>query len=121
MLLWVLAIVLLPIRMANAHLHMCLDGQERAVSVHIDDVPTHHGALDEGNGHNDLDLDLDVSPSLSVTKADSADTFSPIILGTYVLAVLLPEQRHSAPEAILLDRVQLPTLDLRPPPRGPPC
>lgn len=41
--LWVLAIAMLPVRIVNAHIHLCLDGQEPPTSVHFQDVPTHHG------------------------------------------------------------------------------
>ena len=117
--LWLVAIALLPIRMANAHLHLCLDGQERPVTFHVQDVPTHHGAAGAPSGHNDVDLD--VPPSVSAKKVSNADELSPAILGAYVLSLLLPEYPHFAPQVWLLAPPSTPQLDLRPPTRGPPA
>lgn len=120
LLLWLLAIVLLPVRMANAHLHLCLDGQEPPVSVHVQDTPMHDGVADvHDDGHTDRDLD--VSKSLTVAKASNLDDVSPALLNVYVLAIVLPAQSHVVPRSVLLTPDLEPAFDLRPPPRGPPA
>lgn len=119
MLLWLLAVALLPVRMANAHLHLCLDGQAPPVSVHVQDLAMHDGDSADEDGHTDRDLD--VSQSVTLAKATNLDDFSPAILGAYVLAILLPAQIHVAPRGVLLTPDLTPAFDLRPPPRGPPA
>ena len=113
------AVALLPIRMANAHLHLCLDGQERPVTFHVQDVPTHHGTAGASSGHNDVDVDI--ASSISAKKVSTADELSPAILGAYVLALLLPEYPRAAPQDGSLTPALTPRFDLRPPTRGPPA
>ena len=113
------ALAFLPIRMAHAHLHLRLDGQERPVSMHFEDVPTHHGAVSVPSGHNDFDVD--VPTSVSIKKANSTDELSPAILGAYIVAVLLPEYAAVVPSAEVADPAPVVVFDLRPPTRGPPA
>ena len=117
--LWVLAIALLPIRMANAHLHLCLDGKERPVAVHLQDVPTHYGIANTSSGHNDLDVDVS-QMSVSAKKATNTDELSPAILSAYVIALVFPEPPHRTPRIELATPVVAFDFDLRPPTRGPP-
>jgi hypothetical protein len=118
--LWVLAVALLPVRMANAHLHFCLDGQERPVSFHVQDLATHSGTehVDE-EGHNDRDVD--VSASLLTTKLSSGAGDAPFaLLHVYVLATLLPIERQPFFSTDLPHINLTSVLALRPPVRGPP-
>ncbi|MBB6094969.1 hypothetical protein HNQ60_003856 [Povalibacter uvarum] len=117
-LIWLLAIALLPVRMANAHLHMCLDGQEPRAALHVTDVPMHDGTEDE-SGHNDRDVKL--SAALSITKANTLDDTPLPLLETYVLAIVLPVERSVAPPVFVQIPDLTPAFDLRPPSRGPPC
>ena len=116
--LWLVALALLPVRMASAHLHLCLDGQERPISVHVQDVPTHHGVAGAAGGHNDIDVD--VSTSVSTKKASNTDELSPAILGAYVIAVVLTDYAPVAPRIEVVTAALVPVFELRPPPRGPP-
>lgn len=118
--LWVVAVALLPVRMANAHLHFCLDGQEPPVSFHVQDLATHSGAehVDDA-GHNDRDVD--VSASLLATKISSGAGDAPAaLLHVYVLATLLPLERPTFSSADLPYAELTSVLALRPPVRGPP-
>ena len=117
--LWLVALALLPIRMANAHLHLCLDGQERPLAVHLLDVPTHHGAVSASSGHNDIDVDVSQTP-VSAKKVSNADDLSPAILGAYFIALVFPEPPKRAPRIELATPVVAFDFDLRPPTRGPP-
>lgn len=121
-LLWLLAIALLPVRLAQAHLHMCLDGQDAPVAVHVD-IPTHHGAADHddehtGGGHNDVDVD--VSTSATVKKAGTFEDLSLDILGVYVLALVLPEHQAVLPPSAYRSVPTTVRFELLPPSRGPP-
>ena len=117
--LWLVAIALLPLRAANAHVHLCLDGKEPAAAMHVLDVPMHHGAGHEVDGHNDRDMQL--SDSLPVQKSQTPDLNKVSLLGAYVLARILPAPVVSAPATAILIPDFLVPLDLLPPPRGPPA
>lgn len=119
MLLWVLAVALLPIRAVNAHLHLCLDGQEQPVSLHVQDAPTHHGQAEGKEGHQDRDVEY--SDSASTSKSASLKDVGQLLMTAYVIAVLLPTNVATVPD--VQDGVAtLPSMfDLRPPTRGPPA
>jgi hypothetical protein len=119
-LLWIIAVAMLPVRMANAHLHFCLDGQSQPVSLHVEDVPTHTGdhGHDDG-GHNDRDVDY--SGSLVATKHTGSDDGHDLgLLTAYVVAILLPVERSVEPFAALDLPAPASVFTLRPPVRGPP-
>ena len=120
-LLWVIAVAMLPIRMANAHLHFCFDGQSQPVSLHVQDVPTHtagsHGHQD--GGHNDRDVDYSASV-VAAKHTNGGGDHDLGLLTAYVVAILLPVECSVEPAAEF--RVLDPTsvFNLRPPVRGPP-
>jgi len=118
-LLWVLAIALLTMRMADAHLHLCFDGSDRPVSLHVADVPTHHGEHDDSSGHQDQDLDFS-SPLLIKKGGGSLDDATIAVLGAYVLAFVLPEIETVTPEFDFSTAPLVSVFHLRPPLRGPP-
>lgn len=115
-LLWLLAIALLLVRVGEAHLHLCLDGQQQeSVAVHVEDAPTHGGA--ETGGHNDVDVDLSVSPWV---KKIGVDELPIVLFASILLALLLPISRAPSLPARLLIPDLSSAFDLRPPLRGPP-
>ena len=117
--LWVLAVALLPVRMANAHLHLCLDGQERPVSLHVQDIATHSGAEPTTDqGHNDRDVD--VSASLLTVKLSGGMDDAPLVIHLYVLTPLLPVERPTFSLIDLPSAELTSVVTLRPPVRGPP-
>lgn len=116
-----LAIALLLLRVGEAHLHLCFDGQDRSAAVHVDDAPTHDGTVDSASGHNDLDVDLSMQPWLKATGSDDpAALLSPLVLAALLLAALLAVLRSTIPAAISLQPVFAPITRLLPPRRGPP-
>jgi hypothetical protein len=120
-LLWVLAVALLPIRMANAHLHLCLDGREQPVSLHVQDVPAHAGAEHAADeGHNDRDVDFSAS-LLTAKLAGGIDDAPSALLHVYVLAALLPIERPIVPVTDFRGTDFTSVVTLRPPVRGPPA
>lgn len=117
--LWLLAIVLLPLQSANAHVHLCLDGQEPPVSVHVQDVPTHFGAAAQGEGHSDRDVQ--VTGSLWTKKAGDFDDVPLDIVQAYVIAFVLPVRIESAPDVAVHLPHRSSVFALHPPTRGPPA
>jgi hypothetical protein len=118
-LLWVLAIASLPLRVANAHLHLCLDGKDQAVSVHLQDAPTHYdGEAVSDDGHNDRDVEFSAARALS--KFDSPDQGAIASFDAYPVALYLPRLNYASLScAVAAPSVETP-FDLRPPTRGPP-
>ena len=53
-LLLVMAFIVVPI--GGAHLHLCFDGQEPAVSMHVSDGEAHHSRAQISQSHEDMDL-----------------------------------------------------------------
>ncbi|MFC4312549.1 hypothetical protein ACFPN2_25930 [Steroidobacter flavus] len=117
-LLWLLAIALLLVRVGEAHLHLCLDGQQQqAVAMHVEDAPTHSGAEASDGGHNDVDVDLSVAPWV---KKIGVDEMPVIVFASILLALLLPiTQSTSRPAQFVLPYLAS-VFSLRPPLRGPP-
>lgn len=119
-LVWMLAIAVLPIRMANAHLHVCMDGQETPVSLRVQALATHAGAVHEEEGRDDRDVDFSASV-LTAKLSGGVDDVSLALVHVYVLAFLLPIER------IVFSSIDPPNHDLsfvvtfRPPVRGPPA
>src|SRR5262249_30863739 len=116
--LWLVAIALLPVRVVDAHWHMCLEGQQTVVAFHVNDVPSHEGEDLHGSGHNDTDVEASDAAALNKIADLHGGGFLPSI---YVLAILLRVPLSEAPRAAppILD-VDSP-FDLRPPSRGPPA
>lgn len=117
-----LAIALLLLRVGEAHLHLCFDGQDRTAAMHIEDEPLHDGSQPAVDGHNDLDVDLSVLPWLknAATEDMSFAAFALFALEALLLARLLPALKTTIRPARLLLPFPDPAFDLRPPLRGPP-
>lgn len=116
--LWVAAIALLPLRVANAHLHLCLDGNQTPVSVHVEDVPTHFSEAQSADGHDDRDVQ--VPAAQAVVKADTLDQLTLACLAQSSLAYDLPARVQHVGIGESASPIVLAPSDLRPPPRGPP-
>lgn len=116
-LLWLLAIALLLVRVGDAHLHLCLDGQQHRVAMHVQDAPTHQGSEASVDGHNDVDIDLSVSPWV---KKVGLDEMPIIVFAAVLLSLFLPVLLSTVrPYQLLTPAVQS-VFGLRPPLRGPP-
>ena len=114
--LWLLAIAVLAVRVGDAHLHICGDGQEQPIALHVADTPGQHHS-DEG-AHKDRDLDIS-GPTL-IKKAGGLDELTLAPLLAFALVVLLPVIRRIEPLADTAPVVPTPLFSLRPPLRGPP-
>ena len=113
---WAFALLLFAVRSADAHVHMCLDGQEPRTSLHVADGGIHHGGAGASQEHNDKDVKY--AGDGVFKKGESADL---LLLATIwsLVDFLSPytAELPQHPAAILA----LPVLShLRPPLRGPP-
>ena len=118
LLLIALAAVVVPVRAAFAHLHLCFDGQAPAVSLHVQQLATHHEFELSANGHNDVDLAL--SEAMPAKKPVASPDVSPAIPGTWLLTALSSPLVHSAPRTDYVSASPRAVFALRPPSRGPP-
>lgn len=116
-LLWLLAIALLLVRVGDAHLHLCLDGQQYPVAIHVQDAPTHQGPEASFDGHNDIDVDLSIAPWI---KKMGVDEMPIMVFAAVLLVLLLPVLLDAIRPAQLLIPSLPSVFTLRPPPRGPP-
>jgi len=110
-----LGVTLLVTRIAGTHLHLCFDGLEPPVSMHLLDVDSHDGGDTE---HNDRNVEL---PGATLAKASVSLADALLLLAAVLCLALLPDTlRHSRPLSrltLFLESTKL----LRPPLRGPPA
>jgi hypothetical protein len=117
-LLWVAVLALVIVRTADAHMHLCLDGDIQRTSVHVSDTA---GVCDSGDDsqteHQDQDVNV-FGAALAKKSADADVVNLPAILP--VVLALLPLQRAVVPHDVTDDPApKLPYLFL-PLLRGPP-
>ena len=86
------ALILLVLAgIGNIHSHLCLDGQEPAVSVHFENLDTHPDH--EGDeAHVDVETELMVQ----VLPGKSLDQDSPLFLAAclFMFCMRVPQQKH---------------------------
>ena len=116
----VLALVcatLVALRIAGAHLHLCFDGSEPPVALHVGESGGHHG--EELAGFTHSDRDVNVSGDYLSKKLGATVDLGALCL---VLALLLfIIQLRTSPPIYRLPRVARRALTHGlPPPRGPP-
>jgi hypothetical protein len=108
-------VTLLVTRIAGTHLHLCFDGLEPPVSMHLLDVDSHDG---DDTEHNDRNVEL---PGATLAKASVSLADALLLLAAVLCLALLPDTlRHSRPLSrltLFLESTKL----LRPPLRGPPA
>lgn len=117
--LWLLAIVLLPVRIANAHLHMCFDGQSPAVTYHAEDVPTHTGTETRDDGHSDRDIDAS-GATATLHKVNDFDEGASSMISVQLTALALPPLESETPLTAAISPQAPSVFDPHPPARGPP-
>jgi hypothetical protein len=115
-LLWVIAFALLIVRTADAHVHVCFDGQEPRSSFHVSDP----APLCHKNDGTHQDQDFDALGDVLAKKSAGTDTLGPLPIADLVL-FLLPLQRGSTDHELTTQNPspKLPELFL-PLLRGPP-
>jgi hypothetical protein len=118
-LLWVALLALVIVRTADAHMHLCLEGEVQRSSVHISDTA---GVCDSDDSQSEhQDQDVDVFGAVLAKKSADADVLDlPIAVPVPVVLSLLPLERGVVHYAVTEDPAPtLPYLFL-PQLRGPP-
>lgn len=111
---------MVALRVGGLHVHMCLDGSEPPMSLHVADSGVHH--LDEvtvGEPHEDRDLAL--ASDLVVKKPFGDLDLSLLAAFGVLLLFLLVRPRELLSFSPLLVPVRSARTRLRPPLRGPPA
>lgn len=120
LLLWAVVLAVVVVRLADAHLHLCFDGQEAPTTVHIADASVHH---DQEHEDGATHADQDINPFLGtlVKSDDDSQPLAAWIVGTLLTIELQPPDQGVP----AFDRDTPLTTDppfyLRPPLRGPPA
>lgn len=114
-----LCITVLVMRVGGAHLHLCLDGSEPSVSVHLtDDAGLDDSHAGVGQAHHDQDVSL--SGEVLAKKMDAALQLPALFAALVLLFVVPLVLVRVAPR----DRTSLihpiPIFRIRPPLRAPP-
>jgi hypothetical protein len=118
--LWVVALALLVVRISDAHVHLCFDGQEAPSSLHVSD----RSALchmPDGSSRTHQDQDVDALGAALAKKDSQAHSVDPLPIANIVLLLLAPPRssvvRDAAPADLTVNRpyLNLPLL------RGPPA
>jgi hypothetical protein len=112
---WLLCAALFALRVGDAHIHLCMDGSEPPVSIHLaDDRLDHHSDSAQIQHH-----DQDFSFSDGFLKYSAK-----VVLATVESFVLLLCIAHRVlfrqPRATIFFIASAPPFFLRPPLRGPP-
>jgi hypothetical protein len=114
-----LCITILVMRVGGAHLHLCMDGTEAPVSVHLSaDAGLDNASIGVGKAHHDQDVSL--SGEVLAKKMDTALQLPALLAGLIVLffVPLLVVTVVSRDRTSLLHPI--PIFRIRPPLRGPP-
>src|SRR5690606_10362173 len=97
------------------HLHLCLDGQEKAVALHASDGDSHH--IEEASSHRDEDIDL---PETGVAKSFSKSFLQPALILAIIFLPFRPVSGTPRPVRVFTEPLALLARHLIPPLRGPP-
>ncbi|WP_420465418.1 hypothetical protein [Panacagrimonas sp.] len=117
-LLVLLCALLLVMRVGGAHLHLCFDGSEPPVAVHLLDAGLHHGEPCVDGGTRDKDVPVGENVLIKLPKLGLEDVPA-LLLAVLVLWCLL--KAPEAPAARSARSVAWSDVhSIRPPPRGPP-
>jgi hypothetical protein len=103
-------------RLVDAHLHVCLDGQEPPVTVHTADGSVHNDLHHQDQDHDDRDID--VLDTIFVKKA--GPDVQPFVTVIAFVAIALEPLRFASNATPLVLPPYRPLFHLRPPLRGPP-
>jgi hypothetical protein len=109
--------MLLIVRTADAHAHLCYDGKEPPVSIHLADGSSHPCESGPSSGHTG-DKDFQITSDVALKKASSAD---PWITAAIPHLFQIVSSAGDPPFSADAPIVRVETIYfLRPPLRGPP-
>ncbi len=112
----ILCIAVIVLRVGGTHLHLCFDGDEPPVSLHVADSGIHH--LDEPAGDHS---DREVTPGADALVKKSSNSFDGLALALLCALLLFMATRGQPVSTSRRVPVLLPFRPhLRPPLRGPP-
>ena len=115
-LLWVVVFALLIVRTADAHMHLCFDGQEPRSSLHVLDRMS--GCHKTDGSHQDQDVDA-LGAAAAKKSAEAEPLLGPPPFANVILLLLPPPRGMAYEPSIQNPSPKLPELFL-PPLRGPP-
>lgn len=114
---WALVLALFAVRSADAHMHLCLDGQEQRASLHVADGGVHHtDPAGLRQTHNDKDVKF-VGDGI-FKKGDSADLW--VLSTVWSIVDFVPQYGMEPPQYAATTPAFSSLSHLRPPLRGPP-
>ncbi|MGH8454317.1 MAG: hypothetical protein ACRESW_07175 [Nevskiales bacterium] len=96
MLLVLACVAILAMRVTGVHLHLCLDGQEPAQSLHWDDAGVHDDEAHASGSHSDVDLSL-LDEGL-VKKLPSGFDLPAMLVLAFAFLILAPIVTSLRPE-----------------------
>jgi len=110
--------LLLSVQVTGAHLHLCFDGQEPPIQLHMLDADESHDEAGFSRTHSDEEVALNGDTS---TRNDSLQfELPPVVSGTLAYELVpvtsVPGALRSDDTLLFAARHELP-----PPPRGPPA
>ncbi|HEY5810335.1 MAG TPA: hypothetical protein VIT67_20345 [Povalibacter sp.] len=115
---WLVLIAFVATRLADAHLHLCFDGQEAASAMHVADGAVHNDAHHTDSEH--ADRDVDVFDAVLLKKlADSTDLLALTFVAAWLI-FLIPARRHDWTHDLASPVASRSVFHLKPPSRGPP-
>jgi hypothetical protein len=110
--------MMLIVRTADAHAHLCFDGKEPPAVIHLADGGNHPCETDTSTEPNN-DQDVQLAADLILKKASEVDSCLPALFRS-VLLFVVPHAEERIPVVAHSVRVES-LIDLRPPLRGPPA
>ena len=113
-----LCAAVIVLRIGGTHLHLCFDGSEPPVSLHLSDSGMHHGEEAASAPHADQDVSIDAEAL--VKKSSAAFDLTALAFVFALLLFFLPRSRNPLPAFFAPPRLSPARIRLRPPLRGPP-
>ena len=114
-----LCVAMIALRAGGLHVHMCMDGSEPPLSLHVADSGIHH--LDEAEaGEAHADHDMAIASDVVVKKPTGDFDLSLVAAFGAILLFLVARRRDLSPLSPEPMPVRSARSRLRPPLRGPP-
>jgi hypothetical protein len=112
-----LCVAMVALRVAGLHVHMCMDGSEAPLDIHVADTGVHHHD-EPDTGHEDLEMAIAPDAVLKKPFGDFALTLLAAFGALLLFVLARPRERFSFPPVPV--RAASARTHLRPPLRGPP-
>jgi hypothetical protein len=112
-----LCAAVIMLRVGGTHLHLCFDGSEPPVSLHVADSGVHH---DDAGSTRHADQDVAIGAEALVKKSSAALDLAMLAFVLALLLFFVPRTPNPLPDFFTAPRLSSARLRLRPPLRGPP-